>query len=146
MNAETVHLRVACWIVIAYLSGLRDMEVRELGRDCAITEIGADGRSRYKIRGRVYKNRKLSGDEADWVVLDIVHEAVEVLKHINDDPTHLFGYRLPSDYVLLSNMPLRLRNFRDHLNGLFSTPEEPYIPGPGRGESGTGRRNRARCR
>ncbi|MFF8592885.1 hypothetical protein ACF061_15855 [Streptomyces sp. NPDC015220] len=128
VNAETVHLRVACWIVIAYLSGMRDMEVRELGRDCAIKEIGADGRTRYKIRGRVYKNRKMSGDEADWVVLDIVHEAVEVLKLINDDPTHLFGYRLPSDYVLLSNMPRRLKNFRDHLNALFSTPEESYIP------------------
>ncbi|MFE3645953.1 hypothetical protein ACFXOM_34110 [Streptomyces sp. NPDC059169] len=70
----------------------------------------------------------MSGDEADWVVLDIVHEAVEVLKLINDDPTHLFGYRLPSDYVLLSNMPRRLKNFRDHLNALFSTSEESYIP------------------
>ncbi len=130
MNTETVQLRVACWIVIAYLSGMRDMEIRELGRDCAFTELGADGRTRYKIRGRVYKNRKLSGDEANWMVLDIVHEAVEVLKLINDDPTHLFGYRQGSGYVLLSTMPLRLKNFRDHLNLLFSTPEGPYIPLP----------------
>ncbi|MFB7268684.1 hypothetical protein ACFCXH_42115, partial [Streptomyces nojiriensis] len=128
VNAEIVHLRVACWVVIAYLSGMRDMEVRELGRDCAFTEVGADGRTRYKIRGRVYKNRRLSGDEADWVVLGVVHEAVEVLRLINDDPTHLFGYRQPSGYALLSTMPLRLNNFRDHLNALFSTVEGPYIP------------------
>lgn len=104
--------------------------MRELGRNCASTEVGADGRTRYKIRGRVYKNRKLSGDEADWVVLDIVHDAMKVLELINDDPTHLFGYRKRTDYVLLSNMPLRLKNFRDHLNILFSTPEGPYIPLP----------------
>ncbi|MFB7467688.1 hypothetical protein ACFCZ1_30055 [Streptomyces sp. NPDC056224] len=128
VNMEIVHLRVACWIVIAYLSGMRDMEVRELGRDCAFTEIGADGRTRYKIRGRVYKNRKISGDEVDWVVLDIVHEAVEVLKLINDDPTHLFGYRQRTDYALLSNMPRLLKKFRDHLNTLFSTSEGPCVP------------------
>ncbi|MEK8146257.1 hypothetical protein NKH18_48530 [Streptomyces sp. M10(2022)] len=64
------------------------------------------------------------------MVLDIVHKAVEVLKLINDDPTHLFGYRQRTDYVLLSKMPRRLKNFRDHLNILFSTPEGPYIPLP----------------
>jgi hypothetical protein len=132
LSRELGHLRVACWIVIAYLSGMRDAEVRELGRDCAFTEVGEDGRTRYKIRGRVFKHRKLSGDEADWVVLDVVHEAVEVLKLINTDPTHLFGYRVGevAGYGLLSAMPRRLRKFRNHLNALFSTPEGPYIPLP----------------
>ncbi|MGV9902885.1 hypothetical protein ACWDU8_10425 [Streptomyces sp. NPDC003388] len=129
---ELSFLRTACWIVIAYLSGMRDVEVRELGRDCASTEIGADGRPRYKLRGRVYKgkDRKLSGDEAEWVVLDVVHRAVAVLREVNDDPGHLFGYDGGgrNGYVLLSNMPPRIRAFRDHLNGLFSTSDELYIP------------------
>ncbi|MEK8146258.1 hypothetical protein NKH18_48535 [Streptomyces sp. M10(2022)] len=55
MKTEIVQLRVSCWIVIAYLSGMRDMEVRELGRNCAFTEVGTDGRTRYRIRGRVFK-------------------------------------------------------------------------------------------
>ncbi|MCX5124826.1 hypothetical protein [Streptomyces sp. NBC_00347] len=125
-------LRTACWIVIAYLSGMRDVEVRELDRDCATTETGADGRPRYKLRGRVYKgkDRKLSGDEAEWVVLNVVHRAVAVLREINDDPGHLFGYDGGgrNGYVLLSNMPRRIRAFRDHLNELFSTADELYIP------------------
>lgn len=129
---ELSFLRTACWIVIAYLSGMRDVEVRELDRDCATTETGADGRPRYKLRGRVYKgkDRKLSGDEAEWVVLDVVHRAVAVLREINDDPGHLFGYDGGgrNGYVLLSNMPRRIRAFRDHLNELFSTADEPYIP------------------
>lgn len=129
---ELSFLRTACWVVIAYLSGMRDVEVRELGRDCATTETGADGRPRYKLRGRVYKgkDRKLSGDEAEWVVLDVVHRAVAVLREINDDPGHLFGYNGGgrNGYVLLSNMPRRIRAFRDHLNELFGTADELYIP------------------
>ncbi|GAA2246726.1 integrase [Streptomyces atrovirens] len=129
---ELSFLRTACWIVIAYLSGMRDVEVRELARDCATTETGADGRPRYKLRGRVYKgkDRKLSGDEAEWVVLDVVHRAVAVLKEINDDPGHLFGYDGGgrNGYVLLTNVPRRIRAFRDHLNTLFSTAGELYIP------------------
>ncbi|MFE9765903.1 hypothetical protein ACFYPC_15480 [Streptomyces sp. NPDC005808] len=131
---ELSFLRTACWIVIAYLSGMRDAEVRELGRDCAVTEVGADGRPRYKIRGKVYKGkgRKLSGEEAEWVVLDVVHRAVAVLMEVNDDPGHLFGYDGGgrNGHVLLSNMPRRLRAFRDHLNELFSTTDGFYVPAP----------------
>jgi hypothetical protein len=130
LYAELYHLRTACWVVIAYLSGMRDEEVRELRRDCAFTEPGDDGRTRYKLRGRVYKGRSLSGDQAEWVVLDVVHQAVAVLLQVNDDPTHLFGYHRGDDYgyVLLGSMPKRLGRFRDHLNDLFSTPEARYIP------------------
>ncbi|MBT2491821.1 hypothetical protein J7E96_25485 [Streptomyces sp. ISL-96] len=131
---ELSFLRTACWIVIAYLSGMRDAEVRELGRDCTITEPGADGRPRYKIRGRVYKGkgRKLDGEEAEWVVLNVVHQAVAVLREINDDPGHLFGYDGGgrNGHVLLSNMPRRIRAFRDHLNELFSTSDGLYVPVP----------------
>jgi hypothetical protein len=136
---EIYHLRTAAWIVIAYLSGMRDDEVRELHRDCAFTELADDGRTRYKLRGRVYKQRRLSGDEADWVVLDVVHRAVEVLLLLNDDPTHLFGYHRGDEYgyVLLTSMPKRLGRFRDHLNDLFSTPAGLYIPNDVPGQTDT---------
>ena len=61
LRAELFHLRTACWIVIAYLSGMRDTEVRELARDCAFTEPGPGGRTRYKLRSRVFKDRGLAG-------------------------------------------------------------------------------------
>ncbi|WP_229868733.1 hypothetical protein [Streptomyces chryseus] len=130
VNRETEHLRTACWIVIAYLSGLRDDEVRLLGRECAFTETGDDGRIRYKLRGRVYKNRKISGDEAEWVVLDIVHQAVEVLLGLHDDPDHLFGYWGTdiTGYQLFGSVPYRLGRFRDHANELFSTEAGLFIP------------------
>ncbi|MGH9065189.1 MAG: hypothetical protein ACRD0L_14705 [Acidimicrobiales bacterium] len=133
LNAELTHLRTACWIVIAYLSGMRDGEVRQLGRDCALIEQCVDGRTRHKLRGRVFKDRCLHGEEADWVVLEIVHRAVEVLVAINDDPTYLFGHSRGARYELLSSMPVRLNCFAAHIGELFDTEEKPFLPGKGDG-------------
>jgi hypothetical protein len=130
LNVELTYLRTACWIVIAYLSGMRDAEVRELGPDCAFTEPGPDGRLRYKLRGKVLKGRKLTGEEAEWVVLDLVHQAVAVLTQVNDDPTHLFAHTslTCTDRILFGEVNKRLNRFRDHLNQLFGSPDIPYIP------------------
>ncbi|MFE3168948.1 hypothetical protein [Streptomyces sp. NPDC059224] len=118
--------------MISYLSGMRSGEVRELAPDCAFTETGPDGRIRHKLRGRVLKGRKLTGEEAEWVVLDIVHQAVALLATVNDDPTHLFGHKgmTSNSLVLFGSVNRRLNDFRDHLNELFSTPDSPYVPLP----------------
>jgi hypothetical protein len=99
-------------------------------RDCAFIETTDDGQLRYKLRGRVFKQRRVDGEEAEWVVLAIVHDAVRILLDLNDDPTHLFGYDRGAHvgHVLLSVMPKRLARFRDHLNQLFSTSEQLSIP------------------
>lgn len=131
LEAETSYARTACWAAIAYLSGMRDAEVRDLRRDCARVETAADGRPRYKIHGRVYKDRKVTGEEADWVVLDLVHRAVEVLLELNDDPTHLFGYTASHGSLgLIRQIPQRLNDFRDHLNELFSDEAGLFVPAP----------------
>ena len=107
---------------------MRDGEVRELGRDCAFTEPTDDDRTRHKLRGRVYKDRDLAGEDAEWVVLQIVHQAVAVLLQINDDPTHLFGFTLGTKYKLMWDVPKKLGRFRDHCNDLFSDPGNLFIP------------------
>ncbi|MER7180375.1 hypothetical protein ABT404_13005 [Streptomyces hyaluromycini] len=133
IREEISFLRVACWIIIAFLSGMRDAEVRELSPKCTFTEKIEGNRLRYKISGYVYKGRKLTGDEAEWVVLKIVHDAIGVLLELNDDPTHLFGYYSGSadgqdGYVLTSMVNGRVNRFRDHANELFSTDEGLFIP------------------
>jgi hypothetical protein len=136
LRAEVFHLRTACWIVIAYLSGMRDTEVRELARDCAFTEPGPDGRTRYKLRGRVFKDRCLGGDQEEWVVLDVVHQAVDVLLAINDDATHLFGYSGVRKDGMNANMLTRLNRFAAHVNDLLTSPGgEAFIPGHGDGQA-----------
>ena len=132
LRAEMFHLRTACWIVIAYLSGMRDTEVRELARDCAFTEPGRDGRTRCKLRGRVFKDRASTGDAEEWVVLDVVHHAVGVLLAVNDDATHLFGYSGVRKDGMNANMLTRLNRFAAHVNDLLTPPGgEAFIPGHG---------------
>jgi hypothetical protein len=130
IRLEVAHLRTACWIVIAFLSGMRDAEVRELRRDSAFTETGQDGRIRYKLRGHVFKGsqRALHGDEAEWVVLELVHQAVHVLLKINDGSDHLFGRHAGGQNLLLSDLIARIGKFRDHLNDIFATTDGPFIP------------------
>lgn len=129
---EIFHLRTACWIVIAYLSGMRDAEVRELTRDCAFTEPGPDGRTRHKLRGRVFKDRALAGDSEQWVVLDVVHHAVNVLLTINDDPGCLFAYSGVTKDGMNADMPVRLNHFAAHASDLFTAPGgKAFIPGHG---------------
>ncbi|WSQ14955.1 hypothetical protein OG604_48625 [Streptomyces sp. NBC_01231] len=84
LATEVVQMRTACWIVIAYLSGM--------------------------------------GEEAEWVVLDVVHQAVALLAAVNDDPTHLFAHKgmTSNSLVLFGSVNRRLNDFRDHLNELFS--------------------------
>ena len=136
LRAELFHLRTACWIVIAYLSGMRDTEVRELARDCAFTEPGPDGRIRHKLRGRVFKDRGLAGDAEEWVVLDAVHQAVGVLLAVNDDATHLFAYSGVRKDGMNANMLTRLNRFAAHASDLLTPPGgEAFIPGHGDGQA-----------
>ena len=136
LRAELFHLRTACWIVIAYLSGMRDTEVRELARDCAFTEPGPDGRIRHKLRGRVFKDRGLAGDAEEWVVLDVVHQAVGVLLAVNDDATHLFAYSGVRKDGMNANMLTRLNRFAAHASDLLTPPGgEAFIPGHGDGQA-----------
>lgn len=131
LDQELHHLRTACWIVIAYLSGMRDPEIRELTPECAFSEPGADGRTRRKLRGRVFKGRKLSGDQADWVVLPIVHDAVAVLQQVNNHPTHLFGWDRGGKAELMRGIPGRVNRFAAHCNMLWSEPGRQFIPDAG---------------
>lgn len=59
-----------------------------------------------------------------------MHQAVEVLLGLHDDPDHLFGYWRTENtgYQLFGSVPYRLRRFRDHVNELFSTGESLFIP------------------
>lgn len=71
------------------------------------------------------QGRKLTGDEAEWVALDVLHQAVALLAADNDDPTHLFGHKgmTSNSLVLFGSVNRRLNGFRDHLRELLSAPD-----------------------
>ena len=70
----------------------------------------------------------MSGDHAEWVVLEPVHQAVDVLRQLNDDPGHLFGYAHGSLDYLTSTVTARLAAFRDHASSLFSSGRRSVRP------------------
>lgn len=74
-------LRAACYILIAYLSGMRDSEVKELRDGCHFTERSADDVVvRHKVRSQVIKGGR--GAPGSWVVIEPVAQAIDVLQRL----------------------------------------------------------------
>lgn len=75
-------LYAACYIVIAYLSGMRDSEVKHMRRGCVTTWRDDTGRpARHYVKSMAYKGEDTpAGVEATWVVAPSVARAVEVLE------------------------------------------------------------------
>lgn len=126
VRLERSHLAVACYIVIAYLTGMRDSEVHGLRRGCLRQEKSADGlQTRWFIRGRVYKRRP-TPEQADWVAIEPVVRAVRVLERLNDARGTAATARLTGAFRL---GPLKLNEWCRHVNKLaarsLSTPAIP---------------------
>ena len=66
-------LRTACYIVIAYLSGMRDSEVKHLRRSCLATRRDNTNRAyRWIVTSQAFKGEGTpEGVEATWVVGDL---------------------------------------------------------------------------
>ncbi len=83
-------LTMACYILIAYLSGMRDSEVTSLRRGCLREERLPDERIRYWVDGTAYKNERSEGRPASWVVIEPVARAVKLLESLHHFD-HLFA-------------------------------------------------------
>ena len=123
-------VQAACYVVCAYLSGMRDSELQELRRGCHFVERSADGVvDRHKLRGRAFKGQGAQGRQATWVVIDPVAKAVDILEAMHSHD-HLLtspgkhGYpvaaRRSGDLTggaRLGPSIIRILNeFRDHVN------------------------------
>ncbi|WP_411152188.1 hypothetical protein [Streptomyces sp. A30] len=75
-------LHAACYIVIAYLSGMRDSEVKHMRRGCLTTWRDDTGNpARHYVKSMAYKGEDTpTGVEATWVVAPSVARAVDVLE------------------------------------------------------------------
>lgn len=81
---ESLFLLTACYVVTAYLSGMRDSEVQGAERGAISEERSEDGLvERIKLQSRVYKDKGLDGERAKWVVIAPVQSAIEVLERLS---------------------------------------------------------------
>ncbi|MEU2620210.1 hypothetical protein ABZ642_19115 [Streptomyces sp. NPDC007157] len=77
-------LQTACYIVIAFLSGMRDSEVKHIKRGCVKVWRDEDGRVvRRRLTSLAFKGEEDdTGVEATWVISGPAQRAVEVLKRL----------------------------------------------------------------
>lgn len=89
-------LHVACYIVIAFLSGMRDTEVKHLRRGCLSAQRDADGRvCRWKATSLAFKGESdPAGLEATWVIGAPAARAIDVLQRLQPPEVDLLFAQL----------------------------------------------------
>jgi integrase len=78
------HLQTACYIVTAFLSGMRDSEVKHIKRGCVEVKRDEDGNAcRWRVHSRAFKGEEdAEGVEATWTVCEPVVRAIRVLEQL----------------------------------------------------------------
>jgi integrase len=94
------HLQTACYLVIAYLSGMRDSEVKHLRRGCLQIWRDETGHTvRHKVTSLAFKGEQATdGVQATWVVGAPVARAVTVLERLQPDQQPLLFAVLPTSH------------------------------------------------
>lgn len=135
---EELMLQAACYVVCAYLTGMRDCEVQAMRAGCLALSRSADGViERYRIRSVAYKGKSSRGEPAEWVTIEPVADAIRVLEQLSAHAAAAIGSdtlwpvldRLSGSKDHVSAEIVRQLNvYRDHLNMLFGFPRQPAIP------------------
>ncbi len=120
-------VRTAAIVVVAAATGMRSSELMELRVGCRRRiEEPIAGLTRYRIASKIVKGQGLGGIDDEWVVIEPVYRAIELLEQLHDNRR--------DDALLLSRFMFRNRFtwFRDWVNspagqrlGLATIPEEP---------------------
>ncbi|GAA1956694.1 hypothetical protein [Amycolatopsis minnesotensis] len=123
-------LNAACYIVIAYLSGMRDSEVKHLRRGCVTVDADPQGRlARYRVTSRAFKGEGTPlGVEATWVVGAPVAQAVRVLEQLQPAEQDWLFASLPTSHhhrgqregKLHTNEVLSVRASTDDIAGFIT--------------------------
>ena len=117
--------RTAAIVVLAGASGMRASELMELRVGCRRVEEPISGLKRYRIASKIIKGQGLGGTDDEWVVIEPVHRAIELIEQLHDDPR--------DGVLLLSRFSFRVRYlwFRAWVNspagarlGLVPIPDE----------------------
>jgi integrase len=134
LHHEEYMLIAACYIVCAYLSGMRVSEIMQLQRGCHFTETTADGLiTRHKLRGTTFKDHGRRGIPATWVVIAPVAEAIAVLEHLTGRDELFWAQRVKPQtvpYGAVVQHTYFLKTFRDHVNRVAATGAVPIAAIP----------------
>ncbi|QRX90440.1 MULTISPECIES: hypothetical protein [Streptomyces] len=80
-------VRTAAIITAAAISGMRASELMELCIGCRrLSEESIPGLTRYRIASKIVKGQPLGGTDDEWVVIEPVYRAIELLEQLHDAP------------------------------------------------------------
>jgi integrase len=131
-------LQAACYIVCAYLTGMRDAEVQAMRVGYLDVQRSEDGLiERYRIKSTVYKRRDVRGQAERWITIEPVAKAITVVERLTshirrhrggDTLWRVLAERRDGKDHISAEIVRQLNAFRDYLNAQFGTPEAPIIP------------------
>jgi hypothetical protein len=131
-------LQSACYIVCAYLTGMRDAEVQAMRSGCLEVRRSEDGViERYRVKSTVYKQRDGRGQNETWTTIEPVSKAIGILKRLTerirkqrggDTLWRVLSQRQGGKDHISAEIVRQLNEFRDYLNEQFGTTETPVIP------------------
>lgn len=104
--------RTAAIITVAAVSGMRSSELMELQVGCRRPpEHATPGLTRYRLASRIVKGQPLGGTADEWVVIEPVYRAAELLERLHPEPTP--GQPLVGRFAF----DVRYQWFRNWVNG-----------------------------
>ncbi len=137
LAGEEKHLQAACYILVAYFSGMRDTELQAMQPGCLARSRNADGLvERIVVRSIVYKDRSARGQSEEWVTIAPAARAIEVAERLSapfrarQGYAHLWGILDCSTTLSRGFMPAgkRINAFRAHLDKQFGDAAHPAVP------------------
>jgi hypothetical protein len=135
---EEKMLQAACYVVCAYLTGMRDSEVQAMRTGCHRIERSADGLvERHRVLSLAYKGYGGRGLRAEWVTVEPVGRAIAVLEQLSArQRAHrgseglwlgLTDTAVSQTYLCAQATPL-INRLRDHLDTMCDVGEASAIP------------------
>jgi hypothetical protein len=131
-------LQAACYIVCAYLTGMRDCEVQAMRSGCLSITRSEDGViERHNVRSVVYKGKAAQGEHAEWITIAPVATAISVLEQLvagsaarrgTETLWPVLGLARARKKCISTEIVAHLNEFRDHLNARFGTEDAPIVP------------------
>lgn len=131
-------LQAACYVVCAYLTGMRDCELQAMRPGCLSVVRSADGIiERHHVRSVSYKSKSSQGEPAEWVTIAPVAEAIRVLERLSarasaargsDTLWPVLTLKTGTKHYISAEIVDQLNDYLNHLNVLFGTAGAPIIP------------------
>jgi hypothetical protein len=138
LRTEERNLQAACYVICAYLTGMRDCEVQAMKPGCAVRTWSEDGIvAVHRVRSMAYKGKEAQGEPAEWVTIAPVARAIEILEQLSSCAVEATGIntlwpvlnsRVTSKTHVSAEIVRQLNQYRDYLNAKFGTEKVPAVP------------------